>query len=658
MCIERTRYVSANARFEVFRTCPLRGYTTGNGRSTSEIGRQRRVNNTRTKISSNAVDSSTDQSTGTLVLSRMRRNKHRDCSGSDSTLPKVTVRNGPPFDATVGGRGRVNVRRISPQERGNGKKYSTALYSKVSLTQLEETAKRTKNYREVARVVDRLLDNRTLRMSDGVLAVNIYKQNRQPDKCLRVLTYVYDNGGRLNAYHYTPCIAALSANNEFAKAHLLFEEMQIRGVNPNVVTYTSVIQVLLKEGKANKAIALFRRMSVAGVEPNAWTYSTLMSVFNRTGQWEDAILLYEEMESKGLKHNTVTYSAAITACEKGSQWSKAIEIFNEMGREGILQDTIAYSATISACEKGGQWHKAVELFDEMEVKGIEQNTIAYSATISACEKGRQWHRAVELFDQMGIEGIERNTIAYSATISACEKGGQCIKAMDLFNEMENKGVQRNTITYSAIISAYEKVGQWSKAMNLFNEMESKGIEQDTIAYSAAISACEKGGQSQMALALFDEMGDRNIEKIEGSYGAVIQALGADGREQSRIDSIYNDLIVNVPAFAKDWHVFSSTGVLDLHDHTVFMAQAAIRRLLRELQTHGRNTTRAQNAKLKYIIVGKGNNSAEQAVLLRAVQTQLETLTPPVASHTLPANTGCMGLNQSDLTNWLRENGTS
>ncbi|KNC74831.1 hypothetical protein SARC_12632 [Sphaeroforma arctica JP610] len=544
-----------------------------------------------------------------IVRSDMVNRKRAKYSEKALTLAKHT-RTVRANTTTVDGNNPVHIgrkpHRDENRKSGNRKTYRR---STVSVKELLQTAKGTKDYGEAGRVVDVLLDSGTLQTKDGLKALNIYKQSRQPHKCLRTLEYVRAKGGRLTALHYNPCIHALSASRNYTKAHSLFEAMQTHGIVPTVITYTTVVQMFLKEGNMVKAMALFQDMSVAGVEPNLWTYSVLMSELSNSGQWEAAMRLYEELESKGLEHNTVTCNAALKACAEGLQWGRAISIFNQMGTKGIERDTITYNSTISACANGGQWGKAVELFDEMERK--ELNEIP-SPTV--------WIKAVELFDEMKKKELERNIVTYNSTISACANGGQ-----------------------------------WAKAVELFDEMKIKGIGRDVFTYNTAITACERGGQWQKAVALFDEMADIKVERNEVSYNTVVQALGAHSRGYARVDSLYEEMILKFAAFKKDWSVFNRTNKLDLHNHSVYLAQAAIRRLLRKLQKQG-DSRSAHNAKQKIVIVvGKGNNSVGDTVLRKAVQAQLQALAPPIASHTLPDNPGRLGLVRTHLDNWVAQN---
>ncbi|KNC70632.1 hypothetical protein SARC_16838 [Sphaeroforma arctica JP610] len=219
--------------------------------------------------------------------------------------------------------------------------------------------------------------------------------------------------------------------------------------------------------------------------------------------------------------------------------------------------------------------------------------------------------------------------------------------------MDIKGIKRDTITYSAVISACGKGVKWQYALDLFDEMEIKGITRNTITYNAAITACGRGNQCKKALEIFMEMSEKNIPKAHGSYIAIIQALGSDCTNNDVIDALYEDMLTSLPDFGQRWLRLNRHGMLDLHDHSQYMAQAATRRLLRILQKQEGYDSPEKSSELKCIIVGQGNDSADGLQLLKAVQAQLESLSPPIASYTQSENSGQLALNKRDLGDWLK-----
>ncbi len=63
-------------------------------------------------------------------------------------------------------------------------------------------------------------------------------------------------------------------------------------------------------------------MQAKGLTPDVITYNAAISACDKGRQWQEALRLVYEMLAKGLTPDVITYNAAIFACEKGSQWQE------------------------------------------------------------------------------------------------------------------------------------------------------------------------------------------------------------------------------------------------------------------------------------------------------------------------------------------------
>jgi pentatricopeptide repeat protein len=269
-----------------------------------------------------------------------------------------------------------------------------------------------------------------------------------------------------------------------------------------------------------------------------------------------------------------------------------------------------FNSAIYACEKGNmqsngtQWETALQLFEQMKQYGFERDIYTFNGTISACAKARQWEKALQLFEEMERDGVERNTITFNATISACERGGQWEKALELFEQMKRSGVERNTKTFKSAISACGKQGEWRAAEIIFKDMESSGVARDVATYGVMMNVLGNAGQ----LAAVDELFLAAKEKF----------------------------------FAEAWDRFHRERLLDLHDHSVHMARAATRLVLR-----------TPGSPVKGFIMGKGNISGlDGPKLMSAVQEELSAQVPPIGSKVDTRDPQLLLVDQDDLAAWV------
>ena len=135
----------------------------------------------------------------------------------------------------------------------------------------------------------------------------------------------------------------------------------------NVRACNDEITRLRKQQKFREVVELFNEMNGRGIKPDVVTCNQLITVYGKLGRPALALKMLETMEKRGLKPNKITYNSAISACEKGGKWEQALALLDQMREKGVTPDVITYNAAISACGKGGQWQQALVLLDQMRV---------------------------------------------------------------------------------------------------------------------------------------------------------------------------------------------------------------------------------------------------------------------------------------------------
>lgn len=66
----------------------------------------------------------------------------------------------------------------------------------------------------------------------------------------------------------------------------IFKQMQMDGVQPNVVAYTTILDGLCKIRRVEDVRNLMNQMARQGISPDIVTYNSLISGFFRLGNWK------------------------------------------------------------------------------------------------------------------------------------------------------------------------------------------------------------------------------------------------------------------------------------------------------------------------------------------------------------------------------------
>jgi pentatricopeptide repeat protein len=217
---------------------------------------------------------------------------------------------------------------------------------------------------------------------------------------------------------------------------------------------------------------------------------------------------------------------------------------------------------------------------------------------------RPWECAVSLLRRMQEHGLSADTQTFSSAISACEVAGQWQRALGILQSMmdvdkegdaddddnDDDSSVLNQYCFNAAISACEKAGAWVEALEIYERMKEQGgsLQPTMVTLSSLVLALDKAGQKEIAQSYYKEGVQRKI--------------------------------VNPWRFTRDQND-EKLRAMDLHKFSAAMARAALRCHFETMLMNSRRPVIPDDGLL--IIVGKGLRSAEEPVLMPAVQKLLE-----------------------------------
>ena len=138
------------------------------------------------------------------------------------------------------------------------------------------------------------------------------------------------------AKEITMAMAAWGRAREPQRALALLEEMQSRGLEPNVIAFNVAISACEKGKQSERALELLDEMQTRGVQPDVISFSAAMSACVKSGQSERALALLEEMKSRGVEPDVIIYSAAISACEACGERETAARLYADAVERELL----------------------------------------------------------------------------------------------------------------------------------------------------------------------------------------------------------------------------------------------------------------------------------------------------------------------------------
>ncbi|RZC91234.1 hypothetical protein C5167_027296 [Papaver somniferum] len=297
----------------------------------------------------------------------------------------------------------------------------------------------------------------------------------------------------------SPAITStLPENISFVKA--MFDEMSDKGL----VSWNVMIAVYVNNSMPDEAIELYSQMEIHGIEPNVVTIATILPACGDLSAFMQGKKIHEYVVRKKLAPNLVLENALIDMYAKCGCLVEARKIFGQMRN----RDIVTWTSLISAYGMSGQGRDAVDLFSKMLDSGLIPDQIAFVSVLSACShsglltEGRHYYKVMTdeykivpriehfscMVDLLGRAGnideaynfvkqmpLEPNERIWGALLSACRVHSNMeiglVAADRLFQlSPEQAGY------YVLLSNIYAKAGRFEDVTTVRSIMKSKGIQ--------------------------------------------------------------------------------------------------------------------------------------------------------------------------------------
>lgn len=380
--------------------------------------------------------------------------------------------------------------------------------------------------------------------------------------------------------------------------------------------------------------------------------------------------LYDELKnisSTGLHESLYTLAAQI--CYENKYLEGVLDIYKTATQHGKISNSLREVAIFSF-SKSDYWDTAIDIFEEFKDIAIVNNqTISseiYCAILLACEKGNDWELAIKTLDDVKSMGRKLTSNMVTSGIFTCASCGRIEEALQLINYMIDTNIPQTRWTYAAAISACGKKGRWKDALKIFEKMRLTEVHE-----SCDENLCKEFEEDYFQIQK-SHSNSTNFVSNMVTYNVMIEALGVGGQIHL-IDELYREAVLeNIVNPLRNL----SHGFIDLHDHSVHMAKAAIRYCLelivrqndilnihhdpneseQELvinqqtpsySTFFEHATQRPKMQGLIIIVGKGLR------LQKEIQNQLRMeFNPSIKSFIVHGNTGRLIIPTKDLRKWI------
>lgn len=288
------------------------------------------------------------------------------------------------------------------------------------------------------------------------------------------------------------------------EALCLVENVQSKGLRPNVVTWNTLIAGFSQAGDGLMVDKLFRLMRINGIEPDVVSWTSIISGLVKNFQNNEAFLTFRKMLDSGCCPTANTISSLLSACANVASITHGKEIHGFALVIGIEQDIYVRSALIDMYAKCGCIFQASILFQKM----TRRNTPTWNSMIFGYANHNYCNEALELFNRMEQEEAEKiDHLTFTAVLTACTHGGMIELGKNLFKLMQERySIKPRVEHYACMVDLLGRAGKITEAYEFIKAMP---IEPDLFVWGAFLGACRQHGNIELA-----EVAAKRLSELE------------------------------------------------------------------------------------------------------------------------------------------------
>lgn len=334
-------------------------------------------------------------------------------------------------------------------------------------------------------------------------------------KCgdLNGATEVFVKMGETTIVSWTSIIAAYVREGRYDDAIGLFDEMQSKGVRPDIYTVTSIVHACACSMALDKGRDVHSYIIKNGMGSSLPVANALMNMYAKCGSMEEARLVFSQIIAKDI----VSWNTMIGGYSQNSLPNEALEIFLDMQKQ-LKPDDITMACVLPACvglgalDKGREihghilrrgyfsdLHVACALVDMYAKCGLlvlaqllfdmipKKDMISWTVMIAGYGMHGFGNEAISTFKKMRLAGIEPDESSFAAILNACSHSGILHEGWRFFNFMRNEcGIEPKLEHYACMVDLLSRAGNLPKA---YKFIESMPIEPDATIWGVLLSGC-------------------------------------------------------------------------------------------------------------------------------------------------------------------------
>eukprot|EP01018_Ginkgo_biloba_P025794 Gb_04080 [translate_table: standard] len=264
-------------------------------------------------------------------------------------------------------------------------------------------------------------------------------------------------------------------------ARQLFDKMLKR----DVVTWNAMIAGYAQDGHSNEALTLFNQMQLSGMKPNMVTMMSVLPACAELGDLQQGKIIHDYISKNGFESDVFVGTALIDMYAKCGSIDNARYLFDKMRKRYV----VSWNAMIAGYSQSGHANKALVLFNQMTMTDMKPNAVTMAGVLPACAHLGALQQGKWIHDYIVRNGFGSDVFVGTALIDMYAKCGSIEFARQVFDKMS----KRDVVSWNAMIAGYGMHGHGKDSLAIFSQMQQIGVKPNHITFICVLYACSHAG---------------------------------------------------------------------------------------------------------------------------------------------------------------------
>lgn len=249
----------------------------------------------------------------------------------------------------------------------------------------------------------------------------------------------------------------------------LFNELQTRGMKPDVMTIMSLLPVCTEMASVhllNQCHGYIIRSCFKDLRLEA----ALLDSYAKCGMIDCSYRIFQSSADKDL----VMFTAMIGGYAMHGMSEEALRIFSNMLKLRIQPDHIIFTSILSACSHAGRIGEGLKIFDSIEkFHGMKPTMEQYACVVDLLARGGRISEAYSLVTSLPVEA---NANLWGTLLGACKIHHEVELGRTVANQLFK--IEANDIgNYIVLSNLYAADARWDGVMEIRRMMRNKDLKK-------------------------------------------------------------------------------------------------------------------------------------------------------------------------------------